>query len=115
MRCRSLSYSSCGEIERRKAFRLRGRAAPDEVAGEFILVGVQRGTSAGPLAVLAKEGDWGLEFAGSAVLDLPREDVDRFWEAVDSLRSDYPHLKVDRRAAEWLRPELRIHVGEVSD
>lgn len=68
-----------------------------------------------PLALLAAEGVWGLEFAGSAVLDLPATEIDRFWKAVEELRCDYPHLDVDRRPAEWLRPELRIHVGEVPD
>lgn len=115
MRRRFESSLSRGELERLKAFRLPGHAASREVAGEFILVGVQRGTTPGPLALLAKEGDWGLEFAGSAVLDLPREDVDRFWRAVEPLRCDYPHVKIDRRAAEWLRPELRIRVGKVRD
>ena len=68
-----------------------------------------------PLALLAAEGDWGLEFAGSAVLDLPATDKDRFWKAVEELRCDYPHLDVGRRPAEWLRPELRIRLGKTCD
>jgi hypothetical protein len=98
-----------------KAFRLPGCTTTDGLTGEFILVGIRRSTADAPLALLAAEGDWGLEFAGSAVLDLPAREKDRFWQAVEDLRCDYPHLEIDRRPAEWLRPQLRVQLGEMCD
>lgn len=92
-------------------FRLAGRAPPEGLSGEFVLVGIRRRKAGAPRALLATEGDWGLEYAGSARLDLPEGDLDRFWKAVEPLRCDYPHLRADGRAAEWLRPELRIRIG----
>jgi len=99
-----------------KPFRLAGSGrAAEALSGEYLLVGVQRGSGRGGEALLATEGEWGLAFAGSAAIDMPEPDLRRFWRAVERLHCDYPHLEVDAPAAQWLKPELRIRVGGSAD
>ena len=98
-----------------KTFHLAGSDKPGGLSGEFLLVGVQRWPERDAKALLATEGEWGLEFAGTAAIDLPAPDLVRFWREVEPLRCDYPHLAVDAPAAQWLRPELRIRIGKLSD
>jgi hypothetical protein len=92
-------------------FGLPAADSIDGLAGEFVLIGIQRESAEVPRALLATEGEWGLKFAGSVELDLPKSDLARLWRAVERLRCDYPHLSAGNRAAEWLKPELRIRIG----
>jgi hypothetical protein len=75
---------------------------------EFVLVGIEprRGKTLGVL--LAREGRWGLEYAGTGVVDLPESEMQRLLDAAEALISDYPHLKVRSRGARWLVPSLRV-------
>jgi hypothetical protein len=75
---------------------------------EFVLIGIdpRRGR---PLRVfLAREGQWGLEYAGTADVALPEAELQRLLGEVEALVSDYPHLKVRSRNARWLLPSLRV-------
>ena len=75
--------------------------------GEFVVVGVEPSPGGPPFALLAREGDSGLAYAGSAFVTLRRYDRNAFWEATELLKVGAPDLRQGRRAkASFLKPKL---------
>lgn len=61
------------------------------------------------IALLARETDQGLEYAGGAFVTLSDDERERFWRAIDTLAHPAPAVDVGRqRSALWVRPELRV-------
>jgi ATP-dependent DNA ligase len=54
--------------------------------GEFVVVGVEPNPGGPPFALLAREGDSGLAYAGSAFVTLRDEDRKAFWAATELLK-----------------------------
>ena len=79
-------------------------------AGEFLLVGIEIRQGRAPRTLLARDALWGLEYVGSAELELADGEAERFWREVDRLRSDYPHVRTPSRNARWLKPFLTVQL-----
>lgn len=76
---------------------------------EFVVIGTEQGV--GPTtALVARETDEGLEYAGGAMLTLGAAERDHFWAHAERLKSDRPPLRTGKKAAVWIRPELRVRV-----
>jgi DNA ligase D-like protein (predicted ligase) len=75
--------------------------------GEFVLIGTERGDKA-PTALLARETEHGLEYAGSAMVTLAEPERSYFWHQVEGLRQERPVLPMKNKAATWVRPTLRL-------
>jgi hypothetical protein len=80
---------------------------------DFVVVGYQRTLEMPHGLVLAREVDWNLELAATATIDLAEADLRRLKARLDHLRSDYPHLEVGSRRAEWVRPAIRVRARYV--
>ena len=77
--------------------------------GEFVVVGVEPNPGGPPFALLAREGDSGLAYAGSAFVTLRDEERKAFWEATELLKVGAPAVPEIRRAkASFLTPKLRV-------
>jgi hypothetical protein len=64
-----------------------------------------------PWALLAADRDDELEFAGPAILHLPKEFRSAWAERMAELALGKPPLsRLKRKSAQWLRPELRVRV-----
>ena len=77
--------------------------------GEFVVIGVERSAGRPPTALLAREEDGALVYAGGAMVTLATPDRDHFWRAVERLRTDLPVVSGLTSEAQWLVPELRVH------
>jgi DNA ligase D-like protein (predicted ligase) len=77
------------------------------VDGEFVVIGYRREKDRS-VALLARETDGGLQYAGGAFVTLSDEERERFWRATERLASDKPSLLTDIRGASWLRPGIRV-------
>jgi len=80
------------------------------VESEFILLGTEIDDSGIPWALLAREQDGELEFAGPAILRPPSHVRTEWADKFAAMSIEKPALKGLRRAnkARWLRPELRV-------
>ena len=80
------------------------------VESEFLLVGTDIDDSGVPLALLARERNGELEFAGPAILRPPSHARAEWSEKFAKMAIDRPALKGLRRAnkAQWLKPEVRV-------
>jgi bifunctional non-homologous end joining protein LigD len=77
---------------------------------ELVVIGIERGDKA-PIALLAREKDGQLEYAGGAMVTLPHAERDRFWAAADRLKVSNPPVPMKtRKDASWTRPEMRVLV-----
>lgn len=75
---------------------------------EFVVVGTERSTK-GTTALLARETEQGLEYAGGAMLTLRSEDRERFWTCAEELAADRPALPLRKRpGVAWLEPRLHV-------
>jgi hypothetical protein len=78
------------------------------VESEFVLVGTETDDSGIPWALLASDRDGELQFAGPAILNLPKEFRIAWAERMAELALAKPSLAgMKRKSAQWLRPELR--------
>jgi bifunctional non-homologous end joining protein LigD len=78
---------------------------------EFTLVGMEANPGGPPYALLARETDEGLAYAGSAFVTLPQPERDRFWTRAEKLAVDravIPELRKGNRKATFTRPEMRV-------
>jgi bifunctional non-homologous end joining protein LigD len=76
--------------------------------GEYLVIGTSKGDRA-PVALLAREEDGELVYAGGAMVTLPQPDRDRFWEAIDRNRTPKPPLPMDlRKETGWAKPLIRV-------
>src|SRR3546814_15242257 len=63
------------------------------------------------MALLARETDAGLEYAGSAMLTLVESERESFWQRSEAIGRDGPAIDVPNKAAAlWFVPELRVRV-----
>jgi ATP-dependent DNA ligase len=77
---------------------------------ELFVIGTEKGDRA-PVALLAREQDGKLEYAGGAMVTLRAADRDLFWSAAERLKVDRPPISIKpRTGASWLSPELRVRV-----
>lgn len=75
---------------------------------EMVVVAVERGDKA-PVAILARDGEEGLELAGPAMVTLADPERERFWSMIETLRSDRPALELaPRRQGSFVEPRLRV-------
>jgi bifunctional non-homologous end joining protein LigD len=80
------------------------------VEGEFVLLGTVIDDSGIPWALLAREQDGELEFAGPAIIRPPSHARAEWLEKFAAMAIDKPALKGLRRAnkAQWFKPEIRV-------
>jgi len=79
------------------------------VESEFVVVGVEPNPGGPPFALLARQTETGLIYAGSAFVTLPQDERDRFWTATEAMKVSRPVLhEIRRRDVSFLRPELRV-------
>ncbi len=77
--------------------------------GEFVVIGVERSAGRPPTALLAREEDGELAYAGGAMVTLAEPYRDRFWRGVERLNSPAPPVAgLTQSDAQWLRPEMRV-------
>ena len=79
------------------------------VEEELIVIGTETGKAA-PVALLARDGEAGLEYVGGAMVTLAQPDRDRFWQAVEALTVAKPAVPMGKRKATWVKPEMRVRV-----
>ena len=77
---------------------------------DFVIVGHERGV--GPTtALLARQTDHGLEYAGGAFLTVDAKTRDRFWMLAEKLKRDLPPVKTaKRKSATWIEPRMTARV-----
>lgn len=74
------------------------------------VVGTETGGGA-PVALLAREEEGKLVYAGGAMVTLRQPERDRFWKAVERLSLPTPPLKIGpRKGARWVRPNICVRV-----
>ena len=80
------------------------------VEGEFVLLGTEIDDSGIPWALLAREQDGELEFAGPAILRAPSNARAEWADKFAAMSIEQPVLKGLRRTnnARWLKPEIRV-------
>jgi bifunctional non-homologous end joining protein LigD len=77
---------------------------------DLVVIGTERGDKA-PTALLAREVDGRLVYAGGAMLTLPQHKRDLFWDAGEVLRTDEPPLAMKpRKGVSWIKPTMRVKV-----
>ncbi len=103
-----------GIVSKRKGSRYRsGHAkswlkAKTFAEGEFAVVAVEKGAKA-PVAILAREGEAGLALAGPAMVTLADPERERFWTAIEALKTDRPAVTMEkRRQGSFVSPALRV-------
>jgi ATP-dependent DNA ligase len=77
------------------------------VEGEFVVIGYKREKDRS-LALLARETEEGLEFAGGAFVTLSDQERERFWRAAERLSTDKPAVTAELRGASWVRPDMWV-------
>jgi DNA ligase D-like protein (predicted ligase) len=75
--------------------------------GEFMVIGYKREKDRS-IALLAREVDQTLEYAGGAFVTLSDQERERFWRTTERLASDTPATDIAVAGASWLRPEMRV-------
>jgi len=105
-----------GIVSKRKGSRYRSGYAKSWLKaktfgeGEFVVVAVERGDKA-PVAILAREGEAGIELAGPAMVTLADPERERFWSAIEALKTDRPAVKMEKRKqGSFVEPRLRVRV-----
>jgi bifunctional non-homologous end joining protein LigD len=80
------------------------------VEGEFVLFGTEVDDSGIPWALLAREQDGELEFAGPAILRTPSNARAEWADKFAAMSIEKPALKGLRRTnkAKWFKPEIRV-------
>jgi bifunctional non-homologous end joining protein LigD len=103
-----------GIVSKKKGSRYRsGHArtwlkAKTFAESEFVVVAVERGAKA-PVAILARDGLTGLELAGPAMVTLADPERERFWSAVEALKTKRPAVALaKRKEGSFVEPRLRV-------
>jgi DNA ligase D-like protein (predicted ligase) len=105
-----------GIISKRAASRYRSGPSrnwlktKNMIESEFVLLGTEVDDSGIPWALLARELDGELEFAGPAILRPPSHARADWADKFAAMSMDKPALKGLRRPnkARWLKPEIRV-------
>jgi len=78
---------------------------------DFLIVGAEIDRRGIPMAILARETDDGLAFAGAAVFAMKGSDREKMTAQFDRLEVKRSPLKLWRRSdARWIRPKLWVTV-----
>lgn len=75
---------------------------------DYTVIGAARDPGKPSFALLAREVDGALSYAGSAFITLRDRDRDSFWRRVDELGCDAPAVPMLKHEATWCRPGLRV-------
>jgi hypothetical protein len=80
------------------------------IEGEFIILGTEVDDSGIPWAMLAREQNGELKFAGPAIMRAPSHARAEWADKFAVMSIEKPALKSLRRAnrARWLKPEIRV-------
>ena len=79
--------------------------------GEFVVLGAEHEPGKPAFALLGRQTDQGLDYAGSAFVTLGGEERDHFWNEIERLARPRAPLKiVGHKKARWARPEMRVQV-----
>jgi bifunctional non-homologous end joining protein LigD len=105
-----------GIVSKRAASRYRSGPSrswlktKNMVEGEFVLLGTEKDDGGIPWALLAREHDGQLEFAGPAIIRPPPHARAEWAEKFAAMAIERPALKGLRRAnkAQWFKPEIRV-------
>jgi ATP-dependent DNA ligase len=77
--------------------------------GEFVVIGTAHTAGRAPVALLAREFQGAIVYAGAAMVSLSGGERERFWSEVERLKIDRPSVPVaDQAGARWIRPQLRV-------
>lgn len=76
--------------------------------GEFLVIGAEHEPGKPAFALLARETEAGLEYAGSAFMTLSGADRDRFWTMVEQRGRAKAPLAMEKRKAGWVDPVMRV-------
>jgi DNA ligase D-like protein (predicted ligase) len=76
---------------------------------EFVVIGVEWSAGRPPTALLAREEDGQLVYAGGAMVTLGACGRDDFWRAVERLSANAPPVPgLKASAGKWLTPKMRV-------
>lgn len=77
--------------------------------GEFVVVGMEPNPGGAPFALLARETDAGLVYAGSAFVTLSELHREAFWTRAEGLKIRKPVCpEIRGNKASFVRPEVRV-------
>ena len=78
---------------------------------EFIVLGTDRPAGKPAMALLARQAEGGLAYAGVAFVTLREPEREKFWRRAEALAIPAPALAgLRRKGASWCRPEQRVRV-----
>jgi DNA ligase D-like protein (predicted ligase) len=88
------------------------RKAKCETESEFVVIGAEPNRDGPPYALLARETDSGLVYAGSAFVTLSQAEKERFWPRSEAIKIRRPvpteGLDTRKRKVSWFKPEMRV-------
>lgn len=76
--------------------------------GDFVLVGVERQAHGPVIALLARQENGQLAYAGGAAVTLKEADRDLFWRSVEKWGRKSAPVQTGRRADAWVEPRLHV-------
>lgn len=78
---------------------------------DYVVIGAEHEPGKPALALLAREVDGGLEYAGSAFVTLGGDERDKFWTSIDLHPRTKPAVAMEKRKqARWVDPVMRVRV-----
>lgn len=75
---------------------------------EFVVLGIERDPGGPAMALLAREQDGQLTYAGGAAVTLSAKERELFWRAIETLGASLPAIALDRPRAKWIAPRLWV-------
>ncbi len=75
---------------------------------EFTVIGFETAQGAPPAALLAREADEGLSYAGSAMVTLSGAQRERFWRTVERTRTHRPAVPIRHDRGQWVTPGMKV-------
>jgi DNA ligase D-like protein (predicted ligase) len=79
--------------------------------GDFVVLGIERPAGKPAMALLARQAEGGLDYAGAAFVGLAALERETFWRRAEDLAIPAPALAgVRRKGATWCRPEQKVRV-----
>lgn len=79
--------------------------------GEYLVVGTEASPGEPVSALLARETEKGLEYAGGAAITLPADSRELFYSAAEQLQRDRPLPGMPgSKRARWIDPKMRVRV-----
>jgi DNA ligase D-like protein (predicted ligase) len=75
---------------------------------EFTVIGFETAQGGPPAALLAREADEGLSYAGAAMVTLSGPQRERFWRTVERTRTNRAAVPVRHNRGQWVTPGMRV-------